>query len=77
MASDLKVMPQHHQLVIDLEESIGCCRMLIKSMDDQISEFDWNDTDALNISIKIKVVFESKISEDFRIFIDRVTSAFD
>jgi hypothetical protein len=63
--SDLAEMPQHHQLVIDLEDSITCCRMLISSMDKQISKLDWNTENKLDIGSRIKVVFEDKATRDF------------
>lgn len=38
MSLDLAHVPQHHQLVMDLEDSVTCCRMLVKTMDDQLSK---------------------------------------
>ena len=75
LSSDLEDTPQHHQLVIDLEDSVSCCRMLVKSMDDQISKLDWNNANALDLRSKSKVVFERKTYEDFQKYIDRQTSA--
>ncbi|MCJ1283789.1 hypothetical protein MMC26_003120 [Xylographa opegraphella] len=75
ISSDLAETPQHHQLILDLEDSISCCRILIKSMDGQISKLDWTTDGALDLSSKIKFVFENKASKDFQKFIKRQTSA--
>ena len=74
ISSDLADVPQHHQLVMDLEDSLSCCRMLIKSMDEQLFSLDWHDS-ALDLGSKIRLVFDSKVSKDFQKFIQRQTSA--
>ena len=75
MDSDLANIPQHHQLVIDLESSILCCRVLITSMDSQILKLRRNADSNLDMGSKIRVVFASKESQDFQKFIERQTSA--
>ena len=75
ISSDLVDVPQHYQLVLDLEDSITCCRMLVGAMDDQISKVNWTDRYSMDINSKIRVVFEGKASEDFQKFIPRQTSA--
>ena len=69
ISSNLANEPQHHQLVIDLEDSLTCCHMLMKSMDTEIAKLDWNEKDALDLGSKIRVVFETKVSQDFQKFI--------
>jgi hypothetical protein len=73
--SDLADIPQHHQLVIDLENCIICCRMLIKSMDSLILKLRWDAGSNLDIASKIRMAFSSKESQDFQKFIERQTSA--
>src|SRR5438046_10613128 len=40
IGSDVADIPQHRQLVMDLDLSIACCRMLINKIDAQVSELD-------------------------------------
>ena len=75
ISSDLADVPQHHQLVLDLEDSVTCCRTLMKSMDSQISKLDWTTDDTLNLGSRIKFIFENKASKDFQKFIKRQTNA--
>ena len=73
--SDLADIPQHHQLVMDLDLSITCCRMLINKMDAQVSEVNRTADDTLNIRSKIRVVFGAKASEDLQKPIERQIGA--
>jgi hypothetical protein len=75
ITSDLSSNPQHHQLVIDLEDSVACCSMLIKFMDTQLSKLDWTAESTLDLGSRIRVVFEDKGSKEFQINIQRQTSA--
>lgn len=74
VSSDLAGVPQHHQLVMDLEDSVTCCRVLMKSVNEQLIGLDWDDG-TLDLGSKIRVVFNSKASNDFQTFIQRQTSA--
>lgn len=38
ISSDLAGNPQHHRLVIELQDSITCCTMLTRTMDAQLSK---------------------------------------
>lgn len=75
VSSDLQDVPQHHQLIIDIGDCIDCCRNLIKTMDDHISKVDSRTTDALNLSSKIRRVFNDKAFRDIQIFMERQTNA--
>src|SRR5947208_3478510 len=75
ISSDLSQAPQHHQLVMDIEDSMACCRILVNSMDDQVSKFDRTTQNTLDLGSKIRVVFDDKASKDFQKFIKRQTSA--
>jgi hypothetical protein len=75
ISSDLAGDPQHHQLVIDLEESITCCKMLMESINTHLSKLNWKAENTLNSASKIRVVFEDKANNDFQTFIQMQTSA--
>ena len=75
ISSDLADIPQHHQLVMDLEDSVTCCWTLIKLMDNQVSKLNWTVEDDLDIGSRLKVVLEDKASKEFQRFIKRQTSA--
>ena len=72
---DLADVPQHHQLVIDLEDSVSCCSSPIKFMDDRISTFEWNEDNTLGVGSKIRELFEDNVGKDFQTSIERQTSA--
>lgn len=75
ISSDLAGNPKHHQLVIDLEDSITCCTMLTRAIDDKLSKLGWSEDSTLDFESRIRVVFEDKTSKDFQIFIERQTNA--
>ena len=68
-------VPQHHQLVIDLEQSVSCCRLLVKSMEVFISELNLRDDGILDLDQKIQTVFQTKRYKEFQEFIPHQTSA--
>ena len=75
ISTDLAGVPQHHQLVIDLEDSVSCCRLLTKSIDAQLSKLDRNPNNALQMGSKIRVIFDDKATKHFRTLIESQTSA--
>lgn len=75
ISSDLAYHPHHYQLVMDLGDSIGCCNMLVRSMDDQLAKLRCGLNDKLDVESRLRVVFENKIGEDFQKYIQRQTSA--
>ena len=75
ISSDLAYHPHHYQLVMDLGESIGCCRLLVKSMDDQLSRLRCGSDDKLDLGSRLRIVFEDKTSHDFQKYIKRQTNA--
>jgi|SRR5579862_3720083 len=66
---------QHHQLVMDLDMSMTCCRMLISKMDAQVSELHRTADEALDLGSRIKIVFGNKANEDLQKVIERQISA--
>ncbi|KAL8790150.1 MAG: hypothetical protein Q9195_006530 [Heterodermia aff. obscurata] len=75
ISSDLAYHPHHYQLVMDLGESIGCCKMLVKSMDDQLARLQCGPDDKLDLESRLRIVFEDKTSHDFQKYIKRQTNA--
>ena len=73
--SDLAFAPQHHQLVLDLEQSISCCRLLVQSMDVFLSELKLTDDSDLDLDQKIRTVFSTKRYNEFQMFISHQTNA--
>ncbi|KAL8712899.1 MAG: hypothetical protein Q9225_006861 [Loekoesia sp. 1 TL-2023] len=75
ISSDLMDVPQHYQLVIDLDEAIVCCRVLVKSINDQIEHLSRNEVGSLDLPSKIQVFLRSDTFAEFQKFIDRQIGA--
>lgn len=54
----------HHQLVIDLDRCMACCRSLIGKIDGEISQFQTSSNDRLDVASKFKLLFKTKGIED-------------
>ena len=65
---------QHHQLTMDLDASITCCRMLITRMNSAIQELNRGAAGGLDLGSKIKVVLGERKHEEFQKLIDRQIS---
>lgn len=65
----------HHQLVMDIDLSMSCCRMLIGKIDDMLAELRQVDNGKLDFSSKVKLVFGSKNIESIQKLIERQTGA--
>ncbi|KAF2176748.1 hypothetical protein K469DRAFT_678160 [Zopfia rhizophila CBS 207.26] len=66
---------QHHQLIVDLEVSLQCVRMLITRMEEQISGLVRNADNKLELGSKIRITLCSKTIKDFQKYIKRQTGA--
>lgn len=75
VSSDLAYHPHHYQLVMDLGDSIGCCKMLVKSMDDQLAKLQCGTNSSLDTESRLRIVFENKVCENFQLYIQRQTNA--
>ena len=75
ISSYLAGMPQHYQLVIDLEGSISCCRTLMQSVEEQMESLSRTQDNNLDLGSRVKIVFETKAGKDFQKFIQRQASA--
>ena len=80
ISSDLSTSSQHHQLVMDLEDSMSCCRVLVTSMDDHISKVNWEAMDCrkgpvMDRPSQMRVFLEDNKVVDFQKYIERQTNA--
>jgi hypothetical protein len=66
---------QHHQLVMDLDLSIDCCRMLITQIDGHISSLRTKADGSLLVSSKVKMLFGSDTLDRIQGMIDRQINA--
>jgi hypothetical protein len=65
----------HHQLVMDLEASVTCCRMLVRRMDSEVEDLQQNSGTGLDAQNKIKLVIKNGALEELQKMVDRQTSA--
>lgn len=65
----------HHQLVMDLEASVTCCRMLVRRMDSEVDDLQHNSDTGLDAQNKIKLVLKNGTLEELQRMVDRQTSA--
>ncbi|KAF4624195.1 hypothetical protein G7Y89_g13977 [Cudoniella acicularis] len=65
----------HHQLVMDLGESMTCCRMLAGKMNAEISDLHRMDGNGLDSQSKIKLVVKNGTLEELQKMAERQTSA--
>ena len=75
IASDLSNAAQHHQLVIDLEDSIACCQMLVQNVERTVLTLERSADNKLNTKSKAQIVFGDKAMDDFQRAIASQTSA--
>lgn len=72
---DTDIDETHHQLVMDLELSIKCCRMLIDKMDSEVSELSRSADSGLNSQGKIKLMIKNGKLEELQKMVERQTNA--
>lgn len=73
--ADVDIADSHHQLVMDLDTLVSCCRILISKMEGLISELHHTPDENLDFSSKMKFVFRSKSMDDLQKLIERQTNA--
>jgi hypothetical protein len=54
----------HYQLVMDLDDSIKCCNILLTKLQELVSSLYQKQNSALNFQSKIKLVFGKKNIDD-------------
>ena len=72
--TDQDLVDQHHQLVMDLDVSLTCCRMLVAKVDTHISEVQPQPDGSLATAGKFKLVFGASKMEELQKMIDRQTN---
>jgi guanine nucleotide-binding protein G(i) subunit alpha len=65
----------HHQLVMDLEASVTCCRTLVRRLDSEVEALQQNSGTGLDAQNKIKLVIKNGTLEELQKMVDRQTSA--
>lgn len=71
--SDLGV--PHHQLIIDLDDSVACCRTIVEKIDASLSELQKKPNGELQVSAKIKAMIGSKSMDDLQRTLELQTNA--
>lgn len=64
--TESKVDEPHHQLTIDLDGSISCCKMIVERIDSWLSELQRKPNGELEVSAKFKVTLGSKSMDDLQ-----------
>jgi hypothetical protein len=65
----------HHQLRMDLDDSVAWCRILAEMINELVSDLDHDADVPLDRVRKAKFLFSSKSMEDLQRMLDRQTSA--
>ena len=72
---DIEFSDPHHQLTMDLDLTLTCCRTLVAMIDAQITGLQSSSDGSLSAGSRVKLVFGSGKIEDLQKIIDRQTSA--
>jgi hypothetical protein len=65
----------HHQLVMDLDRCVTCCRLLIGKIDMEVSKFTMNDDNRLDVGSKLRLLVKTKNFEHVQRMIEQQTGA--
>ncbi|ERF71663.1 hypothetical protein EPUS_00652 [Endocarpon pusillum Z07020] len=71
----LKDQEQHYLLVMNLGDTIKCCNLLVRLIDEQVSNLEYNENNLLDFESKINLVLESKGTEQCLTQLDRQINA--
>src|ERR1700761_4842095 len=55
---------QHYQLLIDLEDAVTHCKLLVEYIHNQISKFQWGDDQLLGVGSKVIYLLEDQATKD-------------
>jgi len=69
------VAEPHHQLVMDLEVSISCCRMLVTKLQSHASELRHKTDNTLNFASKMRLIKDNGTLDELQKIIERQTIA--
>jgi guanine nucleotide-binding protein G(i) subunit alpha len=65
----------HYQLVMDLEVSMSCCRMLLTKLQSHVSELHRTASNTLDFESKMKLIVKSGTLEELQKMVGRQTIA--
>jgi len=65
----------HHQLVMDLDRCVTCCRLLIGKIDIELSQFRTTDESRLDAMSKLRLLLKTKDFENVQRMIEQQTGA--
>ncbi|KAG8525553.1 uncharacterized protein KY384_009197 [Bacidia gigantensis] len=72
---DANLDEAHHQLVMDLDVSLACCKTLIGIIDGQLSDITKKPDETLDLATKFKFVFNGRSMDELLTMIERQTSS--
>jgi len=72
---DTDMVEPHHQLVMDLEDSISCCRMLITALQSHVSKLHQSAGNTLDFESKMKLIVKNGTLEELQKMVERQTIA--
>jgi hypothetical protein len=64
----------HHQLVMDLDESINCCKVLLTKLQDLVDSLRQKRTNTLDFQSKLKLVFGKKSIDNIQKLLEHQTN---
>lgn len=63
---DASLVVPRHQLVHDLETSVGCCEVVILVLDDRLCSLHRNEVNGLDTLSKAQFVWDEKTMDDYQ-----------
>lgn len=72
---DTDVDEPHHQLVMDLDASVTCCRMLVRRIDSEVEDLQQKSGTGLDAQSKVKLLMKNGTLEELQKMVDRQTGA--
>lgn len=73
--TDTELAEAHHQLIMDIDDSVACCRILVGKVDTLLSELQQKPNGTLDWLARAKLLLGSKSMDDLQKMIERQTCA--
>jgi len=73
--ADSSFQVPHHQLIIDLDRCMLCCRTLISKIDVEVSQFQMTAENRLDVASKFRLLLKTKDFENVQRMIEQQTGA--
>ena len=64
ISSNLRPMPQHHQLVIDLSLSLDSCNVLVAFMNNHLADLDLGHAGSLTLQSRVRAILQDQSMKD-------------